>query len=184
MGLLFSPTFNMSILGKFKEKVTKSLIDAGNRSKEALDIAGIKAQIWMLEKQKNHLLQELGREYYKLKLSGKTEETGLNFFVIQLRETDDEIKLNKDKIREIVDDAKSRITESFTHVPLQCRCGANLDDGTKYCGFCGENVENLMKEIKETGKNQSEKPSVFCGVCGTAKDNDDVFCSNCGAPLG
>jgi hypothetical protein len=173
----------MSILGKFKDKVAQSFIEAGNRSKEAINLANLKAQVWMLEKQRNHLYFELGREYYKMKLAGAVDELGLNFIVVQLRETDDAVSLNQAKIKEILDEAKSRITEVFTPVTIQCQCGSIIDDGTKFCGFCGANVENLLKEMKDPGKNQTEKFSQFCGICGIPKDNDDVFCSNCGSPL-
>jgi len=173
----------MSILGKFKDKVAQSLKEAGHKSKEAINLANLKAQTWMLEKQKNHLLFELGREYYKMKLSGSVDEVGLNFFVIQLRETDDEINRNNETIKEIFAEAKNRITDAFTTATFQCRCGALIENGTRFCGFCGENVEDLMKDYKETEKNQTEKSSNYCGVCGTSRDNDDIFCSNCGTPL-
>lgn len=173
----------MSILGKFKDKVAQSLKEAGHKSKEAINLANLKAQTWMLEKQKNHLLFELGREYYKMKLSGSVDEVGLNFFVIQLRETDDEISRNNETIKEILAEAKNRIADAFTTTTFQCHCGALIENGTRFCGFCGENVENLMKDNKETEKNQTEKLSNFCGVCGTSRDNDDIFCSNCGTPL-
>ena len=50
------------------------------------------------------------------------------------------------------------------------KCGAELEQGTQFCAFCGTSVTN-------------ENNSIVCPKCGAEMSSDAMFCAVCGTSL-
>ena len=64
---------------------------------------------------------------------------------------------------------------------MKCQCGAEIPDGSKYCGFCGRQVEQPMIKCCVCG-NDVRAEANFCPICGNRITNRDekVKCKFCG----
>lgn len=54
-------------------------------------------------------------------------------------------------------------------------CGAQQEDGTKFCTNCGQPLD--------TEEQKPEKQNVFCVHCGAQQEGNSRFCTSCGKPL-
>ena len=60
---------------------------------------------------------------------------------------------------------------------LKCpNCGANIDENTKFCGKCGNDVSSI--QIQETPKSENKCPN-----CGADIAENTKFCGKCGSDV-
>ncbi len=59
-------------------------------------------------------------------------------------------------------------------------CGANVEDGVKFCPVCGA----AQPEPQPQPQPQPQPKQGFCPKCGQPVDGSSSFCASCGAPLG
>lgn len=68
----------------------------------------------------------------------------------------------------VVVEPKEDIVPSYNKV-ICSKCKSQVDKGTKFCLFCGNDISVQAESVKN------------CVKCGAALESDTKFCSNCGA---
>ena len=64
---------------------------------------------------------------------------------------------------------------------MKCRnCGAENQEGAKFCSSCGSKLE---EEVLETQEVKVEPGQVKCRICGHINTTEDTYCKLCGSQL-
>ncbi len=64
------------------------------------------------------------------------------------------------------------------------QCGADLEPGSQFCGFCGAVIGKDIKTPEPTGEVPSQiAASELCQVCGMENEAGSDFCGTCGSPI-
>lgn len=170
----------MSVFGNIKARLIQSIGLFGEKSKEAWNVANLKAQIWMLKRQKNRLMFELGKIVYDSYMQNIEENSAINLKIAEIKEMDEEIEHCQESIEMVISTAKGIIARHLSQEEIICSCGATIEYGTRFCGICGKNVAEFLKQLEKGREIPTKASSKFCGICGNPREEDHVYCSQCG----
>ncbi len=123
---------------KLKQGVGKGVSTVSVKSKEVLETTKLKSQIADVQKQKKQALEELGNIVYAMHLKGSFDEERLRAKSAAITTLDDQIR---EKEKQLVEtDAKAQEALGKPRPVGTWTCGAEIHEGTKFCGKCGAKV--------------------------------------------
>jgi len=126
-------------LNKVRYGIGKGVTTASVRSKEVLETTKIKSEIRGLEDRKKASLEELGNILYTMFLKGDLDEERLKSKCGPIAALDAQIKEKEEDLKVVHSKAQEALGKPK---PVGvCACGAELYEGTKFCGKCGKKVE-------------------------------------------
>lgn len=132
---------------KVKQGVGKGLTTVSVKSKEMLETTKIKGQIGTLQEQKKDALEELGNIVYTMFLKGAFDEERIKGKCEVIVGLDSQTKDKEEELKQIHLKAEEALGKPKA-VGI-CGCGAEIYDGTKFCGRCGKKVEEIVKKTDE-----------------------------------
>jgi NADH pyrophosphatase NudC (nudix superfamily) len=126
-------------LDKVKQGFGKGVTTVSVKSKELLETSKLKSQIAEVQKQKKEALEELGNIVYTMFLKGAFDDERLQAKSMAIAALDEQIKAKENELME----TRARAQEALGKPkPIGvCACGAEIHEGTKFCGKCGAKVE-------------------------------------------
>jgi predicted nucleic acid-binding Zn ribbon protein len=160
-------------LDKLKEQVTAGLTTVTTKSRVAVETTRLRSQIRRIAKEKREALAQLGtRAYQEICERGHLEQDRIQEAVQRIQALDHSIKDREKEITrlEAVDAATSWPAGGGEPPIATCTCGAPLPEGSKFCGTCGVNVQEIM----------TKAAAAHCPQCGAGISATAKFCRNCG----
>lgn len=153
-------------LGKGLNKVGKKTTDMANVAKLKLDITKHKSSI-------DKKYEELGSRVYFLAKENLELDESVSNLITEIDELYEAIKLVEAEIEKISAEKPAEAKPAAKSGFPCANCGAELAEGTKFCGSCGAKVEE-----------QAPTPAVSktCPNC-NAEVGDAKFCNSCGTSL-
>jgi len=124
---------------KMKQGVGKGVTTVSVKSKEMLETSKLKSQIADIQKQRKESLEELGNVVFTMFLKSAFDEERLRSKSAAIATLDDQIKQKEKELMEI--HAKAQEALGKPKPIAICSCGAEIYEGTKFCGKCGARVE-------------------------------------------
>lgn len=166
-------------LDKLKKGIDKGVTAVTVKSKEMLETTQLRSQLRDLQEQKRETVQELGNIVYTLFTQGTLdqEQVRVHEKCTAVGALDRKIREKEGEIRLVQLQAQQALGKSATPPVTQCECGADLYEGTRFCGGCGKPVEDRIRQAKMQDVSVSTCPQCkgdvpigakFCGSCGTA----------------
>jgi NADH pyrophosphatase NudC (nudix superfamily) len=167
-------------LDKLKKGIDKSVTTVTVKSKEMLETTQLRSQLRDLQEQKREKVEELGNIVYTLFTQGTLDEgqARIHEKCTALVALDQKVREKEEEIRQVQFRAQQALGKSATTPVGQCECGADLYEGTKFCGGCGKPVEDRIRQLKM----QSALVST-CPHCGGQVPPNARFCGGCGTAL-
>lgn len=164
-------------LDKLKKGIDKGLTTVTVKSKEMLETTQLRGQLRELQDQKRETLEELGNVVYTLFTQGTLdqEQGRVHEKCTALVTVDQKIREKEEEIRQVQLRAQQALGKSATPPVTQCKCSADLYEGTKFCASCGKPVEDVIRQPKMQDVSVSMCPQCrgelpigakFCGACG------------------
>lgn len=145
----------------FLDDLGKGLNKVGKKTSEMAGAAKIKLEITKLKGTIDKKYEALGSRVYFL----KKENTPL----------DESVDVLIDEIDELFANVQALEAEIAEPVAKKCtQCGAVLEEGTKFCGSCGQPTVQTVETPVVEGKT--------CPNCG-AEVGDAKFCNSCGTNI-
>ena len=124
---------------KLKQGVGKGVTTVSVKSKEMIEVSRIKSQVADIQQQKREALEELGSIAHTMLLKGALDEDRLRAMSAAIAALDEQIKKKEDELTEIHSRAQEALGKPKCNAI--CDCGAEIYEGTKFCGKCGKRVE-------------------------------------------
>jgi predicted nucleic acid-binding Zn ribbon protein len=163
-------------LDKLKEQVTAGITTVTTKSRVAVETTRLRSQIRRIAKEKREALAQLGtRAYQEICERGHLEQDRIQEAVQRIQALDHSIKdLEKEITRlEALDAATPWPAGGGEHPIATCTCGAPVPEGSKFCGTCGVNVQEIM----------TKAAVAHCPHCGTGISSTAKFCRDCGTAV-
>ncbi|MBI9012563.1 MAG: zinc ribbon domain-containing protein [Clostridiales bacterium] len=153
----------------FLDDLGKSLNKVGKKTSEMASGAKLKLEITKHKSNIDKKYEELGARVYFLNKEGLELDESISEMISAI----DDMFLAIDNLeKEIADIAKEQAAEPAAN---RCKkCGATLAEDTKFCGSCGDKVEEVVEEVVEGKK--------LCPNC-QAEVGEAKFCNSCGTSL-
>jgi NADH pyrophosphatase NudC (nudix superfamily) len=129
------------IFDKLKQGVGKGVTTVSVKSKEMMEVSKLKSQTAEIQRQKKEALEELGNIVYSMHLKGSFDEERLRAKSAAIVTLDDQMRHKEKELKEV--HAKAQEALGKPKPVAICTCGAEIYEGTKFCGKCGKNVEPL-----------------------------------------
>ena len=126
---------------KVKQGVGKGVTTVSVKSKEMLETSKLNSQIADIQKQRKEDLEELGNIVYTMFLKNAFDEERLRTRGVAIAVLDDQIKQKEKELLETR--AKAQEALGRPKAVAVCTCGAEIHEGTKFCGKCGAKVVTL-----------------------------------------
>ncbi len=129
-----------------KQGLGKGMTTVSIKSKEMLDANRVKSQIGDLEAQKKDALADLGVRICAMLDAGHIDETVLRSDRVAIAGFDQQITERQEELARIHAEAQQALgmaqPQTGTGVASHCTsCGAALSPGAKFCGSCGNKVQ-------------------------------------------
>lgn len=168
-------------LDKLKRQIDKGVTTVTVKSKEALEMTQLRSQVKDLQEQKQRGLEELGNIMYTLYVQGKLETEGerVRTKCVALATLDQKIRDKEDEIRQVQLKAQEALGKTPAAPLGVCTCGASIYEGTKFCGGCGKNVDDILSGARTDIPGAKNR----CPRCGTELAPEARFCGACGAKV-
>jgi NADH pyrophosphatase NudC (nudix superfamily) len=131
---------------KVKQGIGKGITTVSVKSKEALETTKLKGQIVTLQERKKSALEELGNIVFTMFLKGSFDEERIKGKCEIIRGLDSQIKEKEDELRQV--HLKAQEALGLPKAVAVCNCGAEIYEGTKFCGKCGQKAEEIIKRVK------------------------------------
>jgi DNA-directed RNA polymerase subunit RPC12/RpoP len=167
-----------------KRGIDKGVTTVTVKSKEALETTQLRSQVKTLQEEKQRGLEELGNIVYTLYVQGTLEtEAGrvrVRVKCSALAALDQKIRDKQDEIRQVQLKAQEALGRTPPPSLGVCVCGVPVYEGTKFCGGCGKNVDEILSHAHET----TPHASPGCPRCGSSILPESKFCGACGSTLG
>lgn len=167
------------LFDKLRKGLDKGIAAVGAKSKEVLETSQLRSQIRGLEEEKRNRLEELGNIVYTMVSRGTLDQERLQEKCCSIAAIDKAIQEKEEQIRVIQIKTQEAIGRVGLHPIAKCSCGADLFEGAKFCGRCGQNVQEILKHAQEA----AAAPSAGCPRCGAPTRPGARFCGNCGSAL-
>jgi len=161
---------------KLKEQVTAGLTTVTTKSRVAVETTRLRSQIRRIAKEKREALAQLGtRAYQEICERGHLEQDRIQEAVQRIQALDHSIKdLEKEITRlEALEAATPWPARGGENPIATCTCGAPLPEGSKFCGTCGVNVQEII----------AKAAAARCPQCGAGISATFQFCRSCGAAV-
>ncbi len=134
------------ILTIFKDGVNKGLRIINIRSKEAYDAIRIKNTLRQLGRRKREALFDMGSTVYRtFKHTGKVVEETIGARCGEIDNIEAEIEEWEERLRLVHVNASKALGSVMAlakpRVVAFCDCGAEIYEGTKFCGQCFKKIE-------------------------------------------
>jgi len=126
---------------RMKQGVGKGVTTVSVKSKEMLEVSKLTSQIADIQKRKKESLEELGNIVYTMHLKSAFDEERLRSKSAAIAALDEQIKQKESELTEI--HAKAQEALGKPKPVGICSCGAELHEGTKFCGKCGAEVGSV-----------------------------------------
>jgi len=165
-----------NFLDRLKEQVGAGITTVTTRSRVAVDTARLRRQIGKIAREKKEALAQLGaRAYEELGQRGHVDPEGMGDAVARLQALDRAMaELRQEMTRLAALAAVPPWPAGGGEQPLAtCTCGAPLSAGSKFCGQCGANVQEIVAQAA-AGR---------CPRCGAENPLTAKVCRSCGAAL-
>ena len=163
----------MEASAKFADKATKVATEAFEQTKvvagEAMDKGKKKVNELELKNELSKAHKQLGELYYVLRKTGETNEELLTQYYNNVAEI--EAKLEALKLEELnngeeytLEEIKEDVSEVIEEIKLE--------------------VADVVEEVKDAFADEEITLAVkVCPSCGAPADDEDLFCSECGAKI-
>jgi hypothetical protein len=161
---------------KLKEQVSAGITTVTTKSHVALETTRLRRQIRKLAQEKKEALARLGaRAYQEIGQRGQVDPEGMRDAVARIQELDRSMEeLGKEMTRLAALDAATPWPAGGEEKPLAtCTCGVSLSEGTKFCGNCGVNAQEII----------AKAAVALCPRCGAGISSPAKFCRSCGAAV-
>ncbi len=173
-------------------RVNKTISDAGQKTRNAADIANLNKDISNNKKKIDQLYGQLGELYYNA--HSDAPEQGFQEVVSNITELQDQINDWNDQIQELKGFIKcpncGEYVEGTARACPNCgesllpegakvcpNCGAVItDQDVKFCQYCGARLDDPSKSEQTV----IHQPGPIQCKCGAILEKDDMFCSRCG----
>lgn len=129
----------VDFLDKLKQGVGKGVSTVSVKSKEVIETSKLKSQIADVQRLKKQALEELGNIVYTMHLKGSFDEERLRAKSAAIAALVDQIRAKEQRLVEV--HAKAQEALGKPKSVAICTCGAEIYEGTKFCGKCGIKVE-------------------------------------------
>lgn len=154
-----------SYFESIKEGIDRSVVNAGVKSANILEMNKIRGYIRMLEEKRTEKKVELASEVYNMYRKDSLSINDISSFCREIEIIDDQI-IEKSKeaedLKKEEDEVLRRETEAEKKKEvINCSCGQQLPMESKFCISCG----NKMERICKCGKLVPEGAK-FCISCG------------------
>lgn len=124
---------------KLKQGVGKGVNTVSVKSREMIEVSRIKSQVADIQQQKREALEELGSIAHTMLLKGALDEDRLRVRSAAIAALDEQIRKKEEELTEIHGKAQEALGKPK---PVAiCDCGAEIYEGTKFCGKCGKKTE-------------------------------------------
>ena len=161
---------------KLKEQVSAGITTVTTKSRVVVETTRLRRQMRRLAKEKKEALAQLGtRAYQEMCQRGHWEQEGMQEAVTRIQELDRSTEaLEKEMTRlEALDATTPWPAGGGEQSIATCTCGTPLSEGSKFCGTCGVNVQELM----------TKAAAAHCPHCGTGISSTAKFCRDCGTAV-
>jgi hypothetical protein len=161
---------------KLKEQVSAGITTVTTKSRVAVETTRLRRQMRQLAREKKEALARLGAQaYQEMGQRGQVDPAGLRDAVERIQELDRSLEdLGKEMTRLAALDATTAWPAGGEEKPLAtCTCGAPLYAGTKFCGHCGANAQEIV----------AKAAAALCPQCGVGSLSSAKFCRSCGAAI-
>ena len=161
---------------KLKEQIGVGITAVTTKSRVAVETTRLRRQMRKLLQEKKEALARLGaRAYQEIGQRGQLDLAGMQDAVGRIQELDRSIEdLGKEITRLAALDAATAWPAGGEEKPLAtCTCGTPLSEGTKFCGTCGVNAQEIM----------AKAAAALCPRCGAGISSVAKFCRSCGAAV-
>jgi hypothetical protein len=141
-----SDNSDRGLLTIFKDGVNKGLRIINVRSKEAYDTLKIKNTLRRLDRSKKEAVFDMGNTVYRaFKHTGKIVEDTIGAKCAEIEKIEAEIGEWEERLELVHTKAKKELGSvkalSKPKVVAYCDCGAQIYEGSKFCGECFKKVE-------------------------------------------
>jgi DNA-directed RNA polymerase subunit RPC12/RpoP len=176
---------------KLREQIDAGLTKVTTKSRVTVETTRLRTQIRGIAKEKEEALARLGaRVYQEMSQDGQLNQEGVQQDVKRIQEMDRSIEdLQKEIARlEALDAATPWSAAGGAEKPIAtCTCGTPLTEGTKFCGNCGADAQEIIAKAKEEQRARVEAvkkaEGTSCPRCGAEISVTARFCRSCGAAL-
>jgi hypothetical protein len=161
---------------RLKEQIGAGITTVTTKSRVAVETTRLRRQIRKIAQEKKEALAQLGaRAYQEIGQRGQLDPEGMRDAVERIQELDRSIEdLGKEITRLAALDAATPWPAGGKEKPLAtCTCGAPLSEGTKFCGNCGANAQEIV----------AKAAAALCPRCGAGISSPAKFCRSCGAAV-
>ncbi len=126
------------ILDKIKENIGKGLTTVTTASKELIETTRLKGEIAAARRQRRELLEELGSIVFVMMSRDSLELERVREKCREIGGLDERIRELEDAVRNV--HLKSEEALGKRAAAGRCSCGAEVPEGSKFCGKCGTPV--------------------------------------------
>jgi len=161
---------------RLKEQIGAGLTTVTTKSHAVVETTRLRRQMRKIAQEKKAALAQLGaRAYQELGQRGHVDEEGMRDTVARIQALDHSMEERRQEVTRL----EARATASpwlagGGEKPLAtCACGAPVFAGSKFCGQCGANAQELV----------AKAAAVLCPRCGAGSSPSAKFCRSCGAAL-
>ncbi len=161
---------------RLKEQVTAGITTVTTKSRVAVETTRLRRQLRRRAQEKREALAQLGtRVYQEMCQRGQVHQEGIHEAVTQIQALDHSIEaLEKETARLETLAADTAWPAEGGEKPIAtCTCGALLSEGSKFCGTCGINVQEIV----------AKAAAVLCPGCGAGLSPTAKFCRSCGTAV-
>lgn len=136
------------ILNRFKDGLNKGLRIVNIRSKEAYDTLKIKNSIRQLARRRRDTVLDMGNAIYRsYKHKGSINGESIQARCAEIERIEGEIEDWEEKLRLVHLNARKALGSvralAKPRVVAVCECGAEVFEGTRFCGKCFKKIENF-----------------------------------------
>lgn len=156
----------------FLDDLGKGLNKVGKKTSDMAAVAKLKLEITKHKSAIDKKYEALGSRIYFITKEGIEPDEEVQTLIGDIDGLFETIKTTEEEIAKLSAEEAPKAKEGG----FECKnCGMMLSEGTKFCGGCGNKVEEVQAEVVEaTGKT--------CTNCG-AEVGDAKFCNSCGTSL-
>lgn len=179
------------LFDKIRGQIDAGITKVATKSRVTVETTRLAGQIRRITKEKEEALLRLGSRVYKeMSNSGQLSLEEVQGEIKRVQATDRAIAdLQKEIDRLEALDAATPWSAGEAEQPITtCTCGAPLTEGTKFCGNCGINAQEIIAKAKAKQLAQAEAAkragATVCPHCGAGVMATAKFCRSCGTALG
>lgn len=125
-------------LDKIKENIGKGLTTVSVASKEFVETSRLKGEIAAARRRRGELIEELGSVVFVMMSRDALDMERVREKCGAVAGLDERIRALEESIRNV--HLKSEEALGKRHAAASCSCGADIPDGSKFCGKCGKPV--------------------------------------------